>query len=137
MTTFSLRPSAWCCSTASSWPSALFSPFDALVDSDPAAVELAAAGLNTRSLEKLLRILVSDLPGGGVTVLRYWSSERTLWLRDVFGKPEPIAAPALSGLASEPRGIDVVRGQETPSQTLILQRPIRSAPRHRELPAEG
>ena len=56
--------------------------------------------------------LVSDLPGGSLTVLRYWSSERTLWLRDVFGKPEPIAAPALSGRASGLRGIDVAAGKK-------------------------
>jgi hypothetical protein len=30
---------------------------------------------------------VEDLNGGGVTMLRYWSSERTLWLNDVFGEP--------------------------------------------------
>jgi hypothetical protein len=47
-----------------------------------------------------------------LTVLRYWSSERTLWLRDVFGKPEPIAAPALSGRASGLRGIDVAAGKK-------------------------
>jgi hypothetical protein len=26
------------------------------------------------------------MPSGGVTMLRYWSSELTLWLRDVFGQ---------------------------------------------------
>ena len=56
---------------------------------------------------------VSDLPGGGVTMLRYWSSERTLWLRDAFGEPEPLAAPALSGRVSGLRGIDVAHGHET------------------------
>ena len=30
---------------------------------------------------------VSDLGDRGATMLRYWSSERTLWLRDVFGNP--------------------------------------------------
>jgi hypothetical protein len=37
---------------------------------------------------------VSDLPGGGVTMLRYWASERTLWLSDVFGTPTPLPAPS-------------------------------------------
>jgi hypothetical protein len=36
---------------------------------------------------------VSDLDGGEVTMLRYWFSERTLWLRDVFGEPVPLGAP--------------------------------------------
>ena len=36
---------------------------------------------------------VSDTPDGGVTMLRYWFSERTLWLNDVFGEPEPLPAP--------------------------------------------
>ena len=31
---------------------------------------------------------ISDLPGGDVTMLRYWFSERTLWLADVFGEPD-------------------------------------------------
>jgi hypothetical protein len=34
---------------------------------------------------------IVDLGGGDVTMLRYWFSERTLWLADVFG--EPCAAP--------------------------------------------
>jgi hypothetical protein len=40
---------------------------------------------------------ISDLPGGGVTMLRYWSSERTHWLNDVFGERTPLPAPDLSG----------------------------------------
>ncbi len=36
---------------------------------------------------------VSDLGRGGVTMLRYWASERTLWLRDVFGEPVPLGPP--------------------------------------------
>ena len=39
---------------------------------------------------------VSDLSDGGVTMLRYWGSERTLWLRDVFGEPTPLAPPTFS-----------------------------------------
>ena len=50
---------------------------------------------------------VSDLSVGGVTMLRYWSSERMLWLADVFGDPVPLVAPALSGRVNDDRGIDV------------------------------
>lgn len=40
---------------------------------------------------------VSDLGDGAVTMLRYWASQRTLWLADVLGDPEPLPAPGLSG----------------------------------------
>jgi hypothetical protein len=39
---------------------------------------------------------VTPLPELGpqlVTMLLYWQSERTLWLNDVFGVPEPLPAP--------------------------------------------
>ncbi len=36
---------------------------------------------------------VSDLGGGDVTMLRYWFSERTLWLADAFEEPVAVAAP--------------------------------------------
>jgi hypothetical protein len=39
---------------------------------------------------------VSDLTGSDVAMLRYWFSERTLWLRDVFDDPRPLPAPALT-----------------------------------------
>lgn len=55
---------------------------------------------------------VSDLPGRGGTMLRYWGSERTLWLADVFGVPEPLGAPRLSGAVSGALGIDLTRGHE-------------------------
>lgn len=45
-------------------------------------------------------------------MLRYWHSERTLWLRDVFGEPEPLEAPLLTGVVSEAFGIDVTRDNE-------------------------
>jgi hypothetical protein len=32
---------------------------------------------------------ITDLGDGEVTLLRYWFSERTLWLADVFGEPRP------------------------------------------------
>jgi hypothetical protein len=40
---------------------------------------------------------VGDLVDGSVSMLRYWGSERTLWLRDVFGDPAPLDAPHLTG----------------------------------------
>jgi hypothetical protein len=40
---------------------------------------------------------INDLSDGGATMMRYWGSERTLWLHDVFEEPEPLAAPALTG----------------------------------------
>ena len=33
-------------------------------------------------------------------MLRYWFSERTHWLHDVFGEPEPLAAPEIDGDAA-------------------------------------
>jgi hypothetical protein len=39
-------------------------------------------------------------------MLRYWSSERTLWLHDVFGAPTPLNPPDLSGRISGTLGID-------------------------------
>lgn len=38
---------------------------------------------------------ISDLAGGDVSMLRYWFSERTLWLADVFGEPRPAPLPTL------------------------------------------
>lgn len=41
---------------------------------------------------------VSEVPGEGedtATMLRYWASERTLWLCDVFGDPEPRPGPVI------------------------------------------
>ena len=49
---------------------------------------------------------VSDLPSGGVTMLRYWGSERTLWLHDVFGEPRPLTAPTLTSRIGG-HGVDV------------------------------
>ncbi|MGH9106937.1 MAG: hypothetical protein ACRDZX_14120, partial [Acidimicrobiales bacterium] len=50
---------------------------------------------------------VSDLPDGSVTILRYWPSERTLWLADVFGGPSPAPAPVLSGGVNNDHGADL------------------------------
>lgn len=53
---------------------------------------------------------VNDLPDDGVAMLRYWGSERTLWLHDVFGEPQPTEPPSLSGAVNNARGIDVRDG---------------------------
>lgn len=49
---------------------------------------------------------VTDLGSGDVTMLRYWFSERTHWLRDVFGEPEPLAAPDLDPDGTSLSGLD-------------------------------
>ena len=54
---------------------------------------------------------VSDLSAGGVTMLRYWASERTLWLHDVFGNPAPLAPPTFSNRFGEVTEIDVAQGE--------------------------
>jgi hypothetical protein len=40
---------------------------------------------------------VADLGDGSLTMLRYWGSERTLWLNDVFGEAEPLPHPRVTG----------------------------------------
>lgn len=40
---------------------------------------------------------VPSLGSDVVTMLRYWRTERTLWLNDRFGRPEPMPAPELDG----------------------------------------
>jgi hypothetical protein len=52
---------------------------------------------------------VADLLDDGVAMLRYWGSERTLWLHDVFGQPQPAELPALSGAISGALGADIRR----------------------------
>ena len=76
------------------------------VASDYDGVHLSWAGFITTEG------FVSDLGDRGATMLRYWSSERTLWLRDVFGEPEPLKAPLLTGVVSEALGIDVTCNNE-------------------------
>ncbi len=49
---------------------------------------------------------VPELGPSAVTMLRYWSSERTLWLRGVFGDPLLLTASVLSGRINGDRGID-------------------------------
>lgn len=36
---------------------------------------------------------ITDLDNGGVVMLRYWFSERTLWLADIFGQPSMAPDP--------------------------------------------
>jgi hypothetical protein len=38
---------------------------------------------------------ITDVGGDSVTMLRYWFSERTLWLADVFGEPGLLPDPAV------------------------------------------
>ena len=52
---------------------------------------------------------VSDIGPGAVTMLRYWFSECTLWLRDVFGEPVPLGAPKQDGRVNTDFGVDVRR----------------------------
>jgi hypothetical protein len=37
---------------------------------------------------------VNDLGDGDVAMLRYWFSERTHWVTDAFGEPEPLGSPS-------------------------------------------
>lgn len=54
---------------------------------------------------------ISDLGDGDVTMLRYWFSERTLWLADVFG--EPRLAPSVDlGVDEHAPWLDVPTGGE-------------------------
>jgi hypothetical protein len=49
---------------------------------------------------------VGELGDDVVTMLRHWGSERTSWLNDVFGVPDPLEAPELSGRINGDFGID-------------------------------
>jgi hypothetical protein len=72
----------------------------AAVAADHDGVHLSWAGFLTTEGR------VVDLGDGAVTMLRYWASERTLWLADVFGEPEPRPAPRLSGRVAGLLGAD-------------------------------
>lgn len=50
---------------------------------------------------------ITDLDDGDVTMLRYWCSERTQWVADVFGDPQPAPAPHLPDRAARGGGVDV------------------------------
>ena len=64
---------------------------------------------------------VSDLSAGGVTMLRYWGSERTLWLHDVFGSPAPLAPPTFSNRFGMDHEIDEsqVEGRRTEDRRVL------------------
>jgi len=49
---------------------------------------------------------VPELGKGVVSMVRYWASERTLWLNDVLDIPAPLDAPSLSGRINGETGID-------------------------------
>lgn len=72
----------------------------AAVAADRDGVHLSWAGFLTAEGR------VIELGHGAVTMLRYWASERTLWLADVFGEPELRSAPRLSGRVSGLLGAD-------------------------------
>jgi hypothetical protein len=59
---------------------------------------------------------ITDLGDGDVVMLRYWFSERTHWLADVFGTPEPLGAPRfdpdLTTLTAVDVRADAVRRRE-------------------------
>ena len=77
---------------------------------DWAAVATEFDGVHLSWLGKLTcEGRVIDLPELGrnaVSLVRYWGSERTTWLNDVFGTPSPAVAPALSGRINGDTGID-------------------------------
>jgi hypothetical protein len=62
-------------------------------------MSLRRRGLGSMLAQRAKRIAVptcaSSLDRGDVAMLRYWFTERTLWLADVFGEPEPAPPPAL------------------------------------------
>lgn len=70
-----------------------------------------------------------DLPALGedaVSMVRYWGSERTIWLNDVFGAPSPCAAPVLTGRINGVGGIEASdperRGADVASMAAQLAR---------------
>lgn len=44
---------------------------------------------------------IASMGDGVVTMLRYWGSERTLWLHDCFTEPEPLDSPVLTDRISD------------------------------------
>lgn len=63
---------------------------------------------------------VSEMRSSVYTMLRYWGSERTLWLSDVFGDPEPLEAPHLSGRIGGVLGADPRRDLQRQTSDLQL-----------------
>jgi hypothetical protein len=70
---------------------------------------------------------VSDLGGGDVSMLRYWFSERTLWLRDVFEDPVPPDA-LRQDPHGEPQVVDVRNDQSRRRDDLVILHAQRGLP---------
>jgi hypothetical protein len=51
---------------------------------------------------------VCSLGPDGYTMLRYWTTERTLWLSDPLGEFRPLESPTLSGRVAGSAGIDLL-----------------------------
>jgi hypothetical protein len=65
---------------------------------------------------------VPELGPNVVTLLRYWFSERTLWLNDVFETPEPLPAPDLDPELNGRGGVSTIDDadrQAADSATLV------------------
>ena len=66
---------------------------------------------------------VPELGPDAVSMVRYWRSERTLWLDDVFETPVPLPAPDLSGRINGDLGIDAAApGRRATDQQSISAR---------------
>ena len=64
---------------------------------------------------------VSELPSGAFTMLRYWASERTLWLRDVFGEPRGLPEVSQNGWSStDLTNVEVALFSESAARTRLL-----------------
>jgi len=74
-----------------------------LVAADHDGIHLSWAGFLTSEG------CITDLGDGDVAMLRYWFSERTHWLTDPFGTPEPLDAPHVDEDRSGFGGVDVCR----------------------------
>ncbi len=80
----------------------------ASVASDYDAVHLSWAGFVTSEG------CVTDLGGGDVAMLRYWFSERTLWLADTFGSPTAALEPEIdisNRSGPRPEDVEVTAGE--------------------------
>lgn len=68
---------------------------------------------------------MNDLGHGDVALLRYWFHEQTLWLADIFGEPERLAAPSLHAhaaidlLSEDTQALDRRRSDATLLQALL------------------
>lgn len=58
-----------------------------------------------------------------VTILRYWGSERTMWINDVFETPTPLSPPKLTGRVNNEVGI----GANDPDRRPLDARTINTA----------